>query len=81
MPVPDYQALMRPVLKALAGGAETPLSEVRTRIAAAEGLTAEEMREMLCRVASSRAAGMALTTSRRDVFEVDRGEQDADSVA
>ena len=30
---------------------EPPLSEVRTRIAAAEGLTAEDMREMLCRVA------------------------------
>lgn len=47
MPVPDYQSLMLPVLKALADGAETPVSEVRERVAAAKGLTAEETREMV----------------------------------
>ena len=47
MPVPDFQSLMLPALKALADGAETPISEVRTRIADTEQLTAEDMREML----------------------------------
>ena len=51
MPVPDFESLMLPALKALADGVETPLSEVRARIAAAEGLTSEDLREMLPGVA------------------------------
>ena len=47
MPVPDKQSLMLPVLNALADGSETPISEVRQRVATAERLTAEEMREMV----------------------------------
>ncbi len=47
MPVPDFQSLMLPALKAFATGAESPLSEVRERIAVAEGLSAEDVREML----------------------------------
>ena len=47
MPVPDYQSLMLPVLKALADGAETPISEVRKRVAGAERLTPDDLREML----------------------------------
>ena len=47
MPVPDFQSLMLPALKALAYGVETPISEVRARIAAAERLTPEDLREML----------------------------------
>ena len=47
MPVPDKQSLMLPVLKALTVGEETPISEIRERVAAAEGLTAEETREMV----------------------------------
>ena len=47
MPIPDFQSLMLPVLKALSGGAETPVSEVRTRVAAAERLTPEDVRELL----------------------------------
>ena len=47
MPVPDFQSLMLPALKAFAGGGEPSLSEVRERIAAAEGLSAEDVREML----------------------------------
>ncbi len=46
MPVPDFQSLMLPALKAFAGGGELPLSEVRERIAAA-GLSAEDVEEML----------------------------------
>ena len=57
MPVPDYQSLMLPVLKALADGVETPVSEVRERVAAAEGLTDEELREML-------ASGQPMFTNR-----------------
>ena len=47
MPVPDKQSLMLPVLKAPADDAETPISEVRQRVATAEMLTAAEMREMV----------------------------------
>ncbi len=47
MPVSDFQSLMLPVLKALSGGAETPISEVRARVATTEGLTPEEVRELL----------------------------------
>ena len=45
MPVPDHQSLMLPALKSLAGGAETSLGEMRERIAAAEGLTPEDVSE------------------------------------
>ena len=47
MPVPDFQSLMLPVLKALIGGADTPISEVRARVATTEGLTPEDLRELL----------------------------------
>ena len=47
MPIPDFQSLMLPVLKALSGGAEMPISKVRVHVAAAEGLTSEDMRELL----------------------------------
>ena len=47
MPVPDYQSLMLPVLKAFAGGSPTPVSEVRDRVATSEGLAPEDVREML----------------------------------
>ncbi len=47
MPVPDFQSLMLPALKAFVVGAESPISEVRERIAAAEGLAPEDVREML----------------------------------
>ena len=47
MPVPDFQSLMLPALKAFAGGGEPSLSKVRERIAAAEGLSAEDVREKL----------------------------------
>lgn len=47
MAVPDFQSLMLPVLKALASGRESSVSEVRTRVAASEGLTGEDIREML----------------------------------
>ena len=41
--IPGTEALMLPVLKALADGAETPLSEVRARVAAELGLNAEDL--------------------------------------
>lgn len=47
MPVPDFQSLMLPVLKSFSGGRETPISEVRARVATAEGLTPEDVRELL----------------------------------
>ena len=47
MPVPDFQSLMLPALKTFASGGEPPLSEVRERVAAAAGLSAEDVEEML----------------------------------
>ena len=47
MPVPDFQLPMLPALRAFAAGAETPLSAIRERVAAAEGLSAEDVRELL----------------------------------
>lgn len=47
MPIPDFQSLMLPVLKALSGGAETAVSEVRAHVATSEGLTPEDVRELL----------------------------------
>ena len=47
MPVPDYQSLMLPTLKALSDGVETSISDLRARIAAAEGVTAESASEKL----------------------------------
>ena len=47
MPIPDFQSLMLPVLKALSGGSETPIAEVRARVATGEGLTPEDVRELL----------------------------------
>ena len=45
--VPDFQSLMLPVLRALAGGSEVRLAEVRRRVAEAEGLTQGDLRELL----------------------------------
>ena len=60
MPVPDFQSLMLPVLRALADGKDIPVRNVRERVASAEGLTDEDLREMLSsgrdRVFSNRVA-------------------------
>ena len=47
MPIPDFQSLMLPALNALSGGRQAPVSEVRERIAIAEGLAPDDMQEML----------------------------------
>ena len=47
MAVPDYQSLMLPALTALADGSATPIAEVRSRVAASEGLSPLDLREML----------------------------------
>ncbi len=47
MPVPDFQLLMLPAFRAFAVGVETPLSVIREQVAAVEGLSAEEVRELL----------------------------------
>ena len=49
MPVPDFQSLMLPALKAFAGGGEPTLGQVREQVAAAAGLSADDVREMLPR--------------------------------
>ena len=47
MPVPDFQSLMLPTLKAIAGADTSTTAEVRQRVAAAEGLTPEALHELL----------------------------------
>jgi len=47
MPIPDFQSLMLPALEALSDGAEKPIAEIRNYIAEAQGLTPEDMRELL----------------------------------
>lgn len=47
MPVPDFQSFLLPTLRAFADGLETPVSVVRHHVAAAQGLTSEDLREML----------------------------------
>ena len=47
MAVPDFQSLMLPSLQALAGGAETPIADVRARVAEREDLSTEDLREMV----------------------------------
>lgn len=47
MAVPDFQSLMLPVLRALEDGEDTVVRKVRDRVASAEGLTDEDLAEML----------------------------------
>ena len=47
MAVPDFESMMLPALQALSDRAETPLADVRSRIAVTESLTAEDLREIL----------------------------------
>ncbi|MYF12600.1 MAG: restriction endonuclease, partial [Gammaproteobacteria bacterium] len=47
MPVPDFQSLMLPTLKSLGGGGERSVSQIREQVAADEGISALEVREML----------------------------------
>ena len=47
MPIPDVQTLMLPALKALSGGGEAPLSEIRNRVASAEKLTSKDLQGLL----------------------------------
>ncbi len=47
MPVPDFESLMLPALRALSGSAGMPLSEVRACVSVSEGLTPEDMQELL----------------------------------
>lgn len=47
MPVPDFQTLMLPVLQALADGHDTPVVQVRDRVATEVLLTEDEQRQSL----------------------------------
>ena len=47
MAVPDFQSLMLPTLQALSVRAEMPISQVRVRVAAADFLTPEDLRETI----------------------------------
>ena len=45
--VPDFQSLMLPTLMALNDGSEVKISELRARVASTEGISSEDLREML----------------------------------
>jgi len=88
MPVPDFQSLMLPVLRALADGKDTPVRQVRERVASTEGLTDEDLREMLpsgrARVFANRVAwalsyllrAALVARVRRGVYRIaDEGER------
>ncbi len=47
MPVPDYESLMLPALRALSDRAEARIKTVRARIAVAEKLTSDDLNELL----------------------------------
>ena len=47
MAIPDYQSLMLPTLKALSGKLEKKISDVRKHVADAEGLSSEQLQELL----------------------------------
>ena len=47
MPVPDFQSLMLPILKALSENEETSNSKIRNRVMTSEGLTVSDTEEML----------------------------------
>jgi len=85
MPIPDYQTLMRPLLEALADGAEHPLKEIKERLAVHFALTAAEREQMLASGVASvftdrvgwaryylQRAGM-LQQPRRSVYQLTDG--------
>ncbi len=47
MPVPDFQSLMLPILKALSANEEMSNTEIRKRVMTSEGLTESDTEEML----------------------------------
>ena len=69
MPVPDYQSLMLPTLKAFADGAETSVSEVRACIADAEGLTSEKLTSGRQTVFANRVSWALLGIERAGLVE------------
>jgi len=88
MPVPDFQSLMLPVLRAVADGKDTHVRDVRERVASAEGLTDADLREMLpsgrVRVFANRVAwalnyllrAALVARVRRGVYRIaDEGER------
>ena len=73
MSIPDSQSLLLPALQALAGGAETPISEIRRRIAKAKGLTTQDVQELLPNsrhpVFANRVSWMMLHLGRAGLVE------------
>ncbi|MCY3879364.1 MAG: restriction endonuclease [Rhodobacteraceae bacterium] len=47
MPVPDFESLMLPTLKAFAGRNETPISAIRAQVANSQGLSNDDVLELL----------------------------------
>ena len=47
MAVPDFQSLVLPSLRTLSGAAETPIADIRARVAESGNLSTEDLREMV----------------------------------
>jgi len=45
MPIPDFQSLMLPILKALAGAGDLMVPRIREQVAAAQRLSPEDVQE------------------------------------
>lgn len=73
MPIPDFQDLMLPILKALSGGNEMSVSDIRSRVAAELGLTDQDLAEWLPSgsdlVFDSRAAVIRLYIKKAGLIE------------
>ena len=82
MAVPDFQTLMLPVLREFADGAEHATKDIRQRVAAALGLGAEEIAEVLPSGKQTRLANRAawahvymkraglLSSARRGIYRI-----------
>ncbi len=84
MPVPDYQALMRPFLAAHEDGVDHPVSEVRAALADAFRLTEEERAEMLpsggARTFNNRVGGPQRISTERAFSRVRSGRSTASPI-
>lgn len=62
MPVPDFQSLMLPVLKALSGSAEVSISKVRDHVATAEMLIQTKAPSFVMKKSTEEKAGIIQET-------------------
>ena len=67
MPVPDYESLMLPLLRALADGAEYPVRDLRERLAAAAARSKERRQPLESRAPRTRLPPLETNIRSRKV--------------